>query len=108
MSCYPANIRCTPVYVFLFEVKDPFMRCRNPNHITTDRMNNSFWFYSRSARVKNEKHILGIHLFGWADDRDRLDNFMIPYISFILHFYRLTRPLNYDHFINTRYITSGL
>ena len=50
----PADIRCAPIGVVIFEVENPLGRDVNAGQVSAGGMNDTFRFTGRAAGVKNE------------------------------------------------------
>ncbi|MPN36395.1 hypothetical protein SDC9_183904 [bioreactor metagenome] len=101
MSGNPSDICTTPIDVVIFIVKNVIIRACDADHITPCRMHNTLGFPRCSARIEDEKHILGVHWFRRAILGSYFHGFVIPNVTLLLHINLVTCALNDDNVVNT-------
>ncbi len=81
----PTDIRSTPVYIRILQVKNPFGGNVSIQIVSSSCMHNSFGFTGTTRSVENKQHILAVHLFGGTICAHTLLQIMPPMVTSWFH-----------------------
>src|SRR5580765_3925246 len=93
----PAHISCAPKNILIADIEDVFGGAINVHQVAAGRVQNSFRFAGRSARVEKIKRMLAVEGRGWTICVHILQFSMPPNVAAFLHLDLVCRAAKNDY-----------